>query len=84
MLGVCERSGQPYQVALFTGGNTDAASMHLQAGGILSAAITIPRRYSHSPVEVLDINDCIASLKIIQQFVEEMGGFGPLAFEDME
>ena len=84
MIEVCERSGEPYQVALFTGGNTDAAAMHLQAGGILSAALTIPRRYSHSPVEVLDINDCIASLKIIKQFVEDMGGFGELAFEDME
>ena len=84
MIEVCERSGEPYQLALFTGGNTDAASMHLQAGGILSAALTIPRRYSHSPVEVLNINDCIASLKIIRQFIEDMGSFGEPSFEDME
>ena len=83
MLGVCERSKAPYQLALFTGGNTDAAAMHLEAGGILSAALTIPRRYSHSPVEVLDINDCIASLDIIKQFVLDMGGFEKLKFEDM-
>jgi len=84
MVEVCEKSGEPYQLALFTGGNTDAAAMHLQAGGILSAALTIPRRYSHSPVEVLNINDCVASLNIIKQFVEDMGSFGKLAFEDME
>ena len=84
MVEVCEKSGEPYQLALFTGGNTDAATMHLQAGGILSAALTIPRRYSHSPVEMLDINDCIASLKIIKQFVESMGDFEKPAFEDME
>lgn len=84
MLDVCDRSGQPYQLALFTGGNSDAAAMHLEAGGILSAAITIPRRYSHSPVEVLDLGDCIASLEIIRQFVVDMGSFEALAFEDME
>jgi len=84
MIDVCEHSGEAYQVSLFTGGNTDAATMHLEAGGILSAALTIPRRYSHSPVEVLDINDCIASLNIIKQFVYDMGGFAKLAFEDME
>jgi len=84
MIEVCEGSGVPYQLALFTGGNTDAAAMHLQAGGILSAALTIPRRYSHSPVEVLHLDDCIASLKIIKQFVEDMGSFDKLSFEDME
>jgi len=84
MIDVCENSGEPYQLALFTGGNTDAAAMHLQAGGILSAALTVPRRYSHSPVEVLDINDCISLLGILMQFVKDMSGFGDLAFENME
>jgi endoglucanase len=84
MVEVCEKSGEMYQLALFTGGNTDAAAMHLQAGGILSAALTIPRRYSHSPVEVLDINDCIATLNILKQFVMDMNAFGKPAFEDME
>ena len=83
MTEVCERSGEPYQSAIFTGGNTDAAEMHLQAGGILSAALTIPRRYSHSPVEMLNINDCIASVNILKQFIEDMGGFDKLAFEEM-
>ena len=84
MIDVCDRSGEPYQLALFTNGNTDAAKMHLQAGGILSAALTIPRRYSHSPVEMLNINDCIASLNIIKQFIIDMGGFDELTFEDMQ
>ncbi|MCL2547959.1 MAG: M42 family metallopeptidase [Symbiobacteriaceae bacterium] len=84
MLQVCDNSKQPYQVALFTGGNTDAASIHLVADGILSAALTIPRRYSHSPVEVMDLNDCVATLEILKQFVKEMGSFEPLSFADME
>ena len=84
MIDICEKSGEPYQLALFTGGNTDAAAMHLQNGGVLSAALTIPRRYSHSPVEVLDINDCIATLNILKQFVFDINKYSTLAFEEME
>ena len=79
-----EKSGAKHQKAIFVGGNTDAASMHLSGNGVLAAAVTIPRRYSHSPVEVLDINDCLASLAIIKQFALDMGSFGPLAFEELE
>jgi len=71
-------------VGLFVKGDTDAAVISRQEGGILSASLTIPRRYSHSPVEVLNINDCVASLKIIRQFIEDMGSFENLNFEDMD
>jgi len=84
MLEVCERSGEPYQPALFVKGDTDAAIISRQEGGILAASLTIPRRYSHSPVEVLNINDCIASLNIIKQFIIDMGSFEKLNFEEME
>lgn len=84
MIDAAERSGQPYQQAIFIGGNSDASSMHLVGEGILAAALTIPRRYSHSPVEVLDLKDCLASLLIIKQFIADMSGFGALKFEDVE
>ena len=83
MVDVADRSAAPYQLAIFVGGNTDAAAMHLVGEGILSAALTIPRRYSHSPIEVLSLNDCIATLKIVKQFVLDMGGFEPISFEQM-
>lgn len=57
----------PYQLAVFSGGNTDASAMHLVRGGILSAAVTIPRRYSHSPVEMLDLNDAVHALQLLRQ-----------------
>lgn len=64
-----KRKGIPYQLTTFTGGNTDASAMHLVAEGIPSCAVTIPRRYSHSPVELLDINDAAWALELLREFV---------------
>lgn len=65
-------AGVPYQTILFTGGNTDAAAMHLSRSGIPSGAVTIPRRYSHSPVELMDLNDAAGALRVLIQLVLTM------------
>ncbi|HHY75522.1 MAG TPA: M42 family metallopeptidase [Firmicutes bacterium] len=64
-----KEAGLPYQPVLFTGGNTDATAMHLSRSGIPSAAVTIPRRYSHSPVELIDLRDADAALRLLREFV---------------
>jgi len=61
-----------YQRATFTGGNTDATAMHLSRSGIPSAAVTIPRRYSHSPVELVDLRDADATLRLLTEFMLNM------------
>jgi putative aminopeptidase FrvX len=61
-----------YQLASFTGGNTDATSIHLTRSGIPSAAVTIPRRYSHSPVELIDLNDAAGALQVLKTFIASM------------
>ena len=38
-------------------GGTDASAMAKSKGGIPTVAFGIPRRYSHSPVEVFDMKD---------------------------
>lgn len=67
-----EDAGVPYQPATFTGGNTDATAMHLSRSGIPSGALTIPRRYSHSPVELVDLRDADAALEILVEFALKM------------
>lgn len=74
------QSGIPHQFAVFSGGNTDATAMHLVRDGILAAAITIPRRYSHSPVEMLDMNDAVNTLKFLQFVCQDLGAFSNLSF----
>ncbi|MDD3621205.1 MAG: M42 family metallopeptidase [Methanofollis sp.] len=47
----------PYQLEVGKGGTTDATSIHLERGGIPATTLSIPTRYIHSPVEVLDLAD---------------------------
>ena len=51
-----DREGIPYQTGFMHGG-TDASAMAKSKGGIPTVAFGIPRRYSHSPVEVFDMKD---------------------------
>ena len=69
LIGVAERIGVPYQLSIAPGGVTDAAAAHLAAGGIATLEIKLPRRYSHSPVEVLDLSDLAAALALVEELV---------------
>ncbi len=55
----------PVQMEVGSGGTTDATAIHLTKGGIPSTTMSIPSRYIHSPVEVLDCNDIEAGVKIL-------------------
>ena len=68
-----EAAGCDYQLAALAGANTDAVSIHTSRGGIPTGALTISRRYSHSPVELVDINDAVAAVRILLQAVNTLG-----------
>jgi putative aminopeptidase FrvX len=69
MITAAKRAGVPYQLAVTGGGVTDAAAAHLVAGGIATLQVNIPRRYSHSPVEMLDLRDLAAVLSLVEELV---------------
>jgi endoglucanase len=55
----------PVQVEVGTGGTTDATAIHLSKGGIPCTSLSIPTRYIHSPVEVLDVRDIEAAVDLL-------------------
>lgn len=69
MIAAAQRANVPYQVAVTGGGVTDAAAAHLAAGGIATLEVKLPRRYSHSPVELLDLRDLAAALALVEELV---------------
>ena len=69
MIAAAQRAGVSYQLAVTGGGVTDAAAAHLAAGGIATLEVKIPRRYSHSPVEMLDLRDLSAVLSLVEELV---------------
>lgn len=53
-----------YQLEILEAGGTDTASMQAAGSGAKVGAISIPTRYIHSGVEMLDLNDYEACVKL--------------------
>jgi putative aminopeptidase len=65
---------------LFYGSNSDAAAVHLVREGILTGVVNLARRYSHSPVETLDINDCVGATLLLEEAIRSFGPDTDLSF----
>lgn len=59
----------PVQVEVGDGGNTDASAINFERGGIPSVPVSVPARYIHSPVEVLDLKDVQAGIALLAKVV---------------
>jgi len=66
LLAAAESAGVPYQLALFPFAWNDACSMHMVREGIPAGSVAMPRRYSHSPVEMLDLNDAANTVRLLE------------------
>lgn len=53
-----------------TGGN-DAGAIHVSAGGIRTAAVSVPARYIHSPSSVIKKSDYEAVKALVYKFLKE-------------
>ena len=60
-----DKNSIPVQLEVGSGGTTDATAIHLTKGGIPSTTLSIPSRYIHSPVEVLDMRDVEAGVRLL-------------------
>lgn len=62
--------GIPCQRDVITAGGTDAGSIHVSRAGVLTGGISIPCRYMHSPVEMVETADVSAAARLIAAFAE--------------
>lgn len=61
--------GISYQLEVLTGIGTDAGAIHQQKGGVATGVISIPNRYTHSPIEMVDLRDLEDAYQLLRQFV---------------
>ncbi len=65
-----EKNEIPYQLEVAEGGTTDATAIQLTKAGIPSGVVSIPARYIHSPVEVVDMRDMENSANLVARALE--------------
>jgi len=72
LVGAAEDEGIPYQSSFQLGG-TDASAMAQTRGGLPAITVGVPRRYSHSPVEVFDLKDLENLVRIMTAALKRLG-----------
>ncbi|MHB1005103.1 MAG: M42 family metallopeptidase [Chloroflexota bacterium] len=72
LISLAEQHGIPFQPALFPGSGSDAITLHMVGEGIPTAVVNIPRRYAHSPVEMLNLNDVVNAQRLLELAVRHL------------
>ncbi|MFC4542693.1 M20/M25/M40 family metallo-hydrolase [Halosolutus amylolyticus] len=67
--------------ALGLGTGTDADGFFTAAGGIPSQVVSVPNRYMHTPVEVIDTDDLEAVATLLGAFASNAHEFAPFAVD---
>ena len=77
-LKTAEIEGIPYQVKRTATGGNDAGKIQTAGTGVRTLVVSVPCRYIHSPVSVLDVNDLKNMLKLVSKALhtlpEAIGG----------
>jgi len=55
----------PVQKDILRGGGTDAGAIHTTRLGVVTGGISVPCRYIHTPVEMVDLNDAQACVRLV-------------------
>lgn len=61
-----------YQLAVRTGGGTDAGAIHISGIGVPTIVLGVPVRYTHSHIGIMNIEDYNSALKLLVKFVKRL------------
>ncbi len=73
LVEAASRAQVPYQLVTFTAGTSDISAVAMVGDGIPAAVVNIPRRYAHSPVEVLDLEDLWGAYLVVREILRQNG-----------
>lgn len=73
LVKTAEKEKIPYQIEGITGGTgTDANMIQLTRSGVATGLVSIPNRYMHTPVELVDLDDLENAAKLIAAFIKKL------------
>jgi putative aminopeptidase FrvX len=84
LIKVAQEKNIPYQLEVFPGIGTDGGALATSLGGIPTGVISIPTRYAHSPVEVMDPQDFQLTYELTKQFVLSLDENTVVSFTDIK
>ncbi len=70
LIEIAENSGIPYQMKRRTSGGTDAISIARGGKGAPAAVVSVPSRYIHSPLSVINLEDYENVFKLVKKLIE--------------
>ncbi len=65
--GIAKKHNIKYTYDLLTAGGTDSGEMHKQYDGIITMTISLPCRYFHSHVSIINIDDYLEAVKLMSE-----------------
>jgi putative aminopeptidase FrvX len=66
LVETAEAGGIPYQLRQPGMGGTDAGAIHRARAGVPSISVSVPHRYTHSPISIARLEDWKNSLRLLQ------------------
>lgn len=72
LINLAKDNDIPYQLEVFPGIGTDGGAVNHANKGIPTGVLSIPSRYAHSPVEVVDLGDLEATKELLKTFILNM------------
>ena len=76
LVAVAKANNIPFQPEIMGGGHTgtNADVISISECGIKTALVSIPEKYMHSPVEVVDIKDVENTASLLAEYIKERAG----------
>ncbi|MBX6396601.1 MAG: hypothetical protein IRY98_13050, partial [Alicyclobacillaceae bacterium] len=72
MAEAAEKRGIPYQWRQSGAGANDAGAIHVARRGIVTGAVSVPVRYIHSPVQVVDLSDYAHTVALLEAILRDL------------
>ncbi|MBC8609935.1 Putative aminopeptidase ysdC [uncultured Ruminococcus sp.] len=64
----------PYQTEVMGGATgTNADAIGVLRGGVRMGLLSVPLKYMHTPIEMVDLSDCEATARLLAAFLSEIG-----------
>lgn len=67
LVSTAEAEGIPWQYRQPGTGGTDAGAIHRTRAGVPSVSVSVPQRYLHSAAGLVRMDDCVNTLRLMQQ-----------------